>query len=86
MQITARHREYWRKNLQVSTILLLAWALITIIPIYYAKQLDFNFFGWPFSFWACAQGSLIAYVAIVWIYARFMDKLDLEYGLHEADD
>ena len=33
-----------------------------------------------------AQGSLIIYVVIILIYARYMNKLDKEYGVDEGDD
>ena len=32
-----------------------------------------------------AQGSLIIYVVIIWIYAKYMAKLDKEYGVDEGD-
>ena len=53
---------------------------------YFARDLDFSFFGWPFSFWMGAQGSLIIYVAIIWFYARYMNKLDIEHGVDEAQE
>ena len=86
MQITDRHREYWQKNLRITSVLMLIWALVTFVPIYYAKALaDVIFFGWPLPFYMGAQGSLIVYVLIIWYYARFMDKLDREYDVHEGD-
>jgi putative solute:sodium symporter small subunit len=33
-----------------------------------------------------AQGSLIVYVVLIWIYARYMNKLDIEYGVQEGED
>ena len=33
-----------------------------------------------------AQGSLIIYVVIIWIYRTYMNKLDKEYGVDEGDD
>ena len=33
-----------------------------------------------------AQGSLIIYVVIIWIYARYMNNLDKEYDVHEGED
>ena len=33
-----------------------------------------------------AQGALIIYVAIIWFYARYMNNLDEEYGVHEGED
>ena len=86
MQLTEKHREYWRKNLRITAILLLVWALVTFVPIYYAKAFnEFSVFGWPLAFYMGAQGSLIVYVFLIWLYAKIMDKLDLEYGVHEGD-
>ncbi|MFZ5511393.1 MAG: DUF4212 domain-containing protein [Pseudomonadota bacterium] len=86
MQLTEKHREYWRRNLRVTAVLLLVWALVTFVPIYYAKAFnEINFFGWPLGFYMGAQGSLIVYVFLIWLYARIMDKLDREYGVHEEE-
>jgi putative solute:sodium symporter small subunit len=53
---------------------------------YFAIPLaEINFFGWPLSFYMAAQGSLIIYVLIIWYYARYMRKLDVEYGVDEGD-
>ena len=43
-------------------------------------------FGFPFAFYMGAQGSLIIYVLIIWYYARYMNKLDREYDVHEGDE
>jgi putative solute:sodium symporter small subunit len=59
------------------------WFLVTFVVSFYAREFSFNFFGWPFSFWMGAQGSLIVYVAIIWYYARKMNALDIEYGVDE---
>ena len=86
MQPTQKHREYWSKNLRITGILLAIWFVVTYIVAYFARDLAFPFFGWPFSFWAGAQGALVVYVAIIWFYARYMNRLDQEYGVHEGDD
>ena len=33
-----------------------------------------------------AQGSLIVYVVLIWIYARYMNNLDREYDVDEGDE
>jgi putative solute:sodium symporter small subunit len=86
MQLTEKHKEYWHKNLVITGILLFIWFLATFVIGYYARELNFNFFGWPFSFYMAAQGSLIIYVVIIWYYARYMNNLDREYGVHEGED
>ena len=49
------------------------------------QALDFNFFGWPFGFWASAQGALIVYCLIVWYYAWAMNRLDQALGGSDDD-
>jgi putative solute:sodium symporter small subunit len=85
MQLTEKHREYWRKNVNFSLLLLFIWFVVTFLVSYYARDLSFNFFGWPFSFWMAAQGALVVYVFIIWWYAKRMSKLDDEYGVSEGD-
>ena len=86
MELTEKHREYWRKNIKITAILLVIWAIVTFLVAYYARELSFNFFGWPFSFWMGGQGALIIYVMIIGYYAWYMNRLDREYGVHEGDD
>jgi putative solute:sodium symporter small subunit len=85
MQLTQRHQEYWHKNLRITAILLAIWFFVTFVIGFFARDLNFTFFGWPFSFWVAAQGALIVYVVIIWYYARYMNKLDNEYGVAEED-
>ena len=86
MQTTDNYRRYWRKTLNITAILLSVWFVVTFVVSYFARDLNFHFFGWPFSFWMGAQGSLIIYVVIVWFYARRMNQLDKEHGVAEAEE
>jgi putative solute:sodium symporter small subunit len=83
MQSTETHNRYWQKNLRMTAILLGIWFFVTFVVSYFARELNFSFFGWPFSFWVAAQGALIVYVIITWFYARYMERLDHEYGAAE---
>jgi putative solute:sodium symporter small subunit len=85
MELTDSHRRYWRKNLNITAILLAIWFVVTFVVGYFARDLNFTFFGWPFSFWMGAQGSLIVYVIIIWFYAHYMGKLDQEHGVAEEE-
>ena len=86
MEMTESHRQYWRKNLRVTAILLFIWFVLTFVVGYFARDLSFSFFGWPFSFWVGAQGALVGYVAIIGYYAWYMNKLDIEHGVEEAEE
>jgi putative solute:sodium symporter small subunit len=86
MQLDQKHREYWHKNLTITLILLAIWAIVTFVIGYYARDLSFNFFGWPFAFWVGGQGALVIYVVLIGVYAWYMGKLDKEYDVQEGED
>lgn len=86
MELTQKHHEYWRRNVRITFILLGIWAFITYVVGFFARELSFNFFGWPFSFWVGAQGALVIYVIIIGFYAWYMNRLDNEYGVAEGEE
>jgi putative solute:sodium symporter small subunit len=86
MQLTERHREYWRRTLRITAILLAIWFVVTFVMAFYAIPLaQIVIFGWPLSFYMGAQGSLIIYILLIWYYARYMDKLDQEFDVAEGE-
>ena len=86
MGVTRRQRAYWRKNLIVTASLLAVWFVVTFVVSFFARELSFSFFGWPFSFWVGAQGALLVYLGLVALYARRMRRLDQEHGVDEDED
>jgi putative solute:sodium symporter small subunit len=85
MKVSENHQRYWQKNLRITAILMGIWFVVTYVVSYFARDLSFSFFGWPFSFWMASQGSLAVYVVIIWFYARYMNKLDQEHGVAEEE-
>jgi putative solute:sodium symporter small subunit len=86
MELTDKHRRYWRKNLGITAMLLVLWFVVTFVVSFYARELSFSFFGWPFSFWMAAQGAPAVFVLIVAFYAWAMGRLDVAHGVDETDD
>lgn len=86
MASIAKLDEYWRRNLNITAVLLVVWFVVTFVVSWFARDLSFSFFGWPFSFYMGAQGALIVYLAIIFFYARYMNNMDIEYGVEEGDD
>jgi putative solute:sodium symporter small subunit len=71
----------------VTAILLAIWFVVTFVFSYFARELnEISFLGFPLGFYFGAQGALIIYVLIIWFYARYMNKLDTEYGVHEGEE
>jgi len=87
IQLSAKHQEYWSKNLTITAVLLVVWFVVTFVIGYFATELNnIRFFGWPLPFYMGAQGSLIIYVLIIWYYARYMNRLDKQYDVAEGDE
>jgi putative solute:sodium symporter small subunit len=78
-------QRYWRLVLGITGALLMIWLGVTFVVAYFARELRFDFFGWPFSYWVAAQGALLTYVAIVALYARLMNRLDAAHGVEETE-
>jgi len=86
MQLTERHKEYWRRNMKMTAILLVIWFVITYVVSFYARELNgIVIFGFPLGFYMGAQGSLIIYVVMIFYYAIRMNKLDKEYDVAEGE-
>jgi putative solute:sodium symporter small subunit len=86
MQLTERHKEYWRRNMKMTAILLAIWFVVTYVVGWYARELnELVIFGFPFGFYMGAQGSLVIYVIMIFYYAIRMNKLDKEYDVAEGE-
>jgi putative solute:sodium symporter small subunit len=73
--------QYWKKNIQIVSILLVFWFLASFgFGIIFANNLDeISFFGFKLGFWFAQQGSILIFVAIIFIYIRSMKKLDQKF-------
>lgn len=79
-----RRKEYWRRTLRVTAILLSIWFVVTYVVIFFAVPLNqITFLGFPFAFYMGAQGALIVYVVLIVFYAWYMNRLDREFGVAE---
>ncbi len=87
MEMSEKHHEYWRRNLAMTAVLLVIWFVVTFVEGWYARELNtISFLGFPLGFYMSAQGSLIVYVVIIAIYARYMNALDRKFDVHEGED
>lgn len=73
--------QYWRRNLALTAFLLLAWAAVTFLPVWFAAELnEMRILGWPLGYFFAAQGAVVGYLIITWLYVKFMDRLDDKWG------
>lgn len=78
-------KEYWRKNLRYLFILLSIWFFVSfVLGIFLVEPLNtIRIGGFKLGFWFAQQGAIYAFVAIVFVYINWMNKLDKEYDVDE---
>jgi putative solute:sodium symporter small subunit len=81
-----RARDYWRANLRIMGVLLSVWFITSfgfgILLVDWLNQIDF--FGFPLGFWWAQQGSVYVFIALIFVYAAAMRRLDRRYDVDES--
>jgi putative solute:sodium symporter small subunit len=78
-----RLADHWRHGRRLVAALLLVWFGVSFVIPFFARELSFEFFGWPFAFWVASQGALFVFVAIVVVYNWRMDRLAERLDVHD---
>jgi putative solute:sodium symporter small subunit len=76
---------YWRKNLRYLLILLALWFVVSYgFGILLVEPLNaIKIGGFKLGFWFAQQGSIYAFIVIIFLYVRWMNQLDKEFDVDE---
>lgn len=76
---------YWKETLSLVRNILIVWFVVSYgCGILFAPALNsISLGGYPLGFWFAQQGSMYAFIAMIFIYAKLMGKLDEKYDVHE---
>jgi putative solute:sodium symporter small subunit len=78
---------YWRANLRLMAVLLAVWALVSFgFGVWLREPLDaLAVGGAPLGFWFAQQGAIYVFVALIFVYAFLMKRLDARHEVDGAD-
>jgi len=78
-------KAYWKENLRYLAILLSIWFVVSyVFGIFLVDQLNtIRIAGFKLGFWFAQQGSIYVFVVLIFVYVRWMNKLDKKYGVGE---
>lgn len=77
---------YWEKTKWLMWITLALWIFFSfVIHIFVVPLNGIVILGFPLGFYMAAQGSLIAFVIMIFWFAARQDAIDREYGVAEED-
>ncbi|MFZ5814638.1 MAG: DUF4212 domain-containing protein [Bacillota bacterium] len=83
-----RYEAHFRENVSLVVKLLIVWALVS-----YGASLAVNWLnqmkiltGFPLGYYMGAQGSLVVFVVLIFVYAYKMAQIDKKYGADEGGE
>lgn len=78
-------KDYWRRNIKIVLSLLTVWFLVSFgFGILLAEPLNtIRLGGFKLGFWFAQQGSIFAFVILIFVYVYLMNKLDEEFDVNE---
>ena len=76
---------YWAANIRIIVISLIIWALVSFGFGILLRPLlaGISVGGTDLGFWFAQQGSILVFLLLIFNDARYMNKLDRQYGVDE---
>ena len=74
---------YWRAMLRLVMKLLAVWFLCSfVLGIFFVEALNsIQVAGFPLGFWFSQQGSIYVFIVLVFLYAKWADRIAAEHGV-----
>ena len=78
-------KQYWKKNLKYLAILLSIWFIVSFgFGILFVDELDqIRVGGFKLGFWFAQQGSIYVFIILIFVYVKWMNKLDKDYDVED---
>ena len=84
-----RDDAHWKKTTTLMLTHLGVWFFfgyvihMFVVPL---NKITIPILGFPLGFYMAAQGSLIVFVTMLFLFARQQDRIDREFGVAEEED
>lgn len=77
---------HWNRTRSLMIVHLSIWFFFSFVIHWFAPQLNkLSFIGFPLGFYMAAQGSLIAFVVQLFVFAKQQHAVDREFGMAEEE-
>ena len=76
--------KHWEKTKGLMLITLVIWFIFGYLIFMFGSSLNSgSFLGYPLAYYMCAQGSIVAFVVLIFWFANRQEKIDEEFGFSE---
>lgn len=85
---SANDQAHWKKTTNLMLTHLGIWVFfgyiihMFVVPL---NKITIPILGFPLGFYMAAQGSLIVFVVMLFVFAKQQDKIDRDHGVAEDD-
>ena len=77
---------HWQRTKRLMWVHLIIWFIFSYVVHWFASALNsYSFMHFPLGFYMAAQGSLIAFVVMLFVFAWKQDAIDREEGVAEEE-
>lgn len=75
---------YWQRTSALMWTMFAIWVFFSFVIHFFVNSLnEIKILGFPLGFYMAAQGSLIAFVVMLFVFAKRQDTIDREEGVAE---
>ena len=79
--------KHWEKTKGQMIVTLLLWFFFGYLIFMFGYSLNSaSFLGYPLAYYMCAQGSIIAFVVLIFWFANKQESIDAEFGFTERGE
>jgi putative solute:sodium symporter small subunit len=85
-ELSENDRKHWSRTSTLNWVVLILWAIFAFVIPWNAAELNqYQFIGFPLGYYMVVQGSLIAFVLLIFIQNLVQDRIDDAAGFSEEE-
>ena len=79
--------KHWEKTKGLMILTLVIWFIFGYLIFMFGSSLNSaNFLGYPLAYYMSAQGSIVAFVVLIFWFANKQESIDEEFGFTERGE
>tara|TARA_B100001123_G_scaffold332162_1_gene374697 strand:- start:212 stop:472 length:261 start_codon:yes stop_codon:yes gene_type:complete len=79
--------KHWEKTKGLMILTLIIWFIFGYLIFMFGSSLNSaSFLGYPLAYYMCAQGSIVAFVILIFWFANKQESIDEEFGFTERGE
>jgi putative solute:sodium symporter small subunit len=83
-RMTSDSGRHWARTSALMWTMFALWVFFSFVIHFFVESLNnFVFLGFPLGFYMAAQGSLVVFVVMLFLFAKRQDTIDREEGVAE---